>query len=78
MREPVLDEVHTDLPAAAKNRAPKNFKATIPVYVHVITDGAIGALTDAQIAAQMSVLNSTFAGARGRCQHRLQLQARRV
>ena len=65
VREPVLDEVHTDLPAAAKNRAPKNFKATMPVYVHVITDGAIGELTDAQIAAQIRVLNRTFAGGEG-------------
>jgi hypothetical protein len=65
VREPVLDEVHTDMPASAKNRAPKNFKATIPVYVHVITAGTVGALSDAQIAAQISVLNSTFAGAEG-------------
>jgi len=65
VREPVLEQVHTDLPAAAKNRAPKNFKGTIPVYVHVITAGSVGALTDAQIAAQIAVLNETFAGAEG-------------
>ena len=34
----------------------KNFRATIPVYFHVVTDGAIGAVTDAQIAAQIAVL----------------------
>jgi hypothetical protein len=65
VREPQLDQVHVDMPEWAKNRAPRNFKATIPVYVHVITDGALGALTDAQIAAQIDVLNATFAGAEG-------------
>jgi hypothetical protein len=65
VREQVLDQVHTDMPASAKNRAPKNFRATIPVYVHVITAGSTGALTDAQIAAQIDVLNATFAGAEG-------------
>jgi hypothetical protein len=62
VREPVLDQLHSDMPASAKNRAPKNFKATVPVYVHVVTAGAVGALTDAQIAAQINVLNRTFGG----------------
>ena len=65
VREPVLDELHADLPAAAKGHAQKNFKASIPVYVHVITAGAVGNLTDAQIAAQITVINATFAGAEG-------------
>ena len=37
----------------------------MPVYFHVVTDGATGSLTDAQIAAQMEVLNVTFAGGEG-------------
>jgi hypothetical protein len=65
VREPDLGDAHSDLPAAAKGRASKNFRATIPVYVHVITDGAVGSLTDAQIAAQLTVLNRTFAGREG-------------
>jgi hypothetical protein len=65
VREPDLGTVAADLPAAAKGRAGKNFKATIPVYVHVITDGAIGNVTDAQIADQITVLNRTFAGGEG-------------
>jgi hypothetical protein len=65
VREPALDEVHADLPGSAKGRAGRNFKATVPVYFHVITDGATGNVTDAQIAAQMQVLNATFAGAEG-------------
>jgi len=65
VREPDLGTVAADLPASAKGRAGKNFKATIPVYLHVITDGAIGNLTDAQIADQITVLNRTFAGGEG-------------
>jgi hypothetical protein len=65
VREPALGEVHADLPSSAKGRAGENFKATVPVYFHVITDGTTGNLTNAQIAAQMKVLNATFAGAEG-------------
>jgi pregnancy-associated plasma protein-A len=65
VREPDLGDLHADLPASAKGRAGKNFKATIPVYVHVVTDGAIGSLSDAQIADQITVLNRTFAGGEG-------------
>ena len=64
-REPDLSQTHTDMPASAKGRAPRNFKATIPVYFHVVTDGAIGQVTDAQIAAQIDVLNNTYAGGEG-------------
>jgi len=65
VREPDLGQVHADLPSSAKGRGGKNFKATIPVYVHVITDGAVGNVTDAQIAAQVAVLNTTFSGREG-------------
>jgi hypothetical protein len=64
-REPDLSQLHADMPASAKGKAPKSFKVTIPVYFHVITDGATGRLTDAQIAAQIAVLNTTFAGGEG-------------
>jgi hypothetical protein len=65
IREPDLGQVHADLPSSAKGRAGSNFRASVPVYFHVVTDGAIGSLTDAQIAAQMEVLNVTFAGGEG-------------
>ena len=42
VREPELGEVHSDLPASAKGRAAERFKATVPVYFHVVTDGATG------------------------------------
>ena len=64
-REPDLSQLHADMPASAKGKAPRNFKATIPVYFHVVTDGAIGALTNAQIAGQIAVLNNTFSAGEG-------------
>ena len=35
---------------------------SVDVYVHVITSGSAGAVTDSQIATQMQVLNSAYAG----------------
>ena len=64
-REPDISQLHADMPASAKGKAPRNFKATIPVYFHVITDGTTGALTNAQIAAQIAVLNTTFSAGEG-------------
>jgi hypothetical protein len=64
-REPDLGELHEDMPATAKGKAGGNFKATVPVYFHVVTDGAIGAVTDKQIATQIAVLNNTYAGGEG-------------
>ena len=63
-REPDLGQAHQDLPASAKGRAP-DFAAQIPVYVHVVTDGAVGSLTTKQINDQIRVLNLTFAGGEG-------------
>ena len=65
VREPTLHEVHADLPASAKGKAGKKFKATVPVYFHVVTDGATGSLTAAQIAGQIAVLNNTFSAGEG-------------
>ena len=65
VREKDTGQVHADLPARAKNKAPADFSATVPVYFHVITDGSTGNLTDAQIRAQVAVLNKTFGGGEG-------------
>jgi hypothetical protein len=64
-REKDLGQVHVDLPASAKGRAPANFSTSVPVYFHVITDGAVGSLTTRQINAQIAVLNNTFGGGEG-------------
>src|SRR5918998_3182012 len=52
-------------PASAQGKAGKRFRATIPVWFHVVTDGATGNVTNEQIAAQIAVLNTTFAGGEG-------------
>ena len=49
VREKDTGQVHADLPARAKGKAPANFSVTVPVYFHVITDGSDGDLTDSQI-----------------------------
>ena len=64
-REPDVGQPHEDLPASAKGRAGSDFAVTVPVYFHVVTDGATGNLRDSQIADQIRVLNNTFAGGEG-------------
>jgi len=64
-REPDTGQTPTDLPPGSKGRAGKGFKTTVPVYFHVITAGTSGAVSDAQIAAQIGVLNYTFGGREG-------------
>ena len=64
-REPDLGQAHADMPASAKGQAGPNFHAQIPVYLHVVTDGAIGNLTAKQIDDQIQVMNETFAGDEG-------------
>ena len=52
--------------------------ASVPVYVHVMAAAnGDGDVTDAQIAQQIAVLNTTFAGQEGAQQHGLHLHPRR-
>jgi hypothetical protein len=68
-REPVLDQPVQELTPAQKPKVKaKDFRATVPVYFHVINQGpsyADGNLTDAEVAEQVAVLDQTFAGRRG-------------
>jgi Pregnancy-associated plasma protein-A len=65
LRELDTGQVAKDLPASAKGKAPANFEATVPVIFHVITDGALGNLTDKQLRDQIKVLNVTYGGGEG-------------
>jgi hypothetical protein len=62
LREPELGQVIADLPAAAKGKARNGFRATVPVYFHVITDGATGNVSGKAIADQIRVMNLAFGG----------------
>ncbi len=62
VREPSLNATYEALPAGAKGKGGPGFKATVPVWFHVVTDGEIGNVTQAQIDEQMTVLNLAFAG----------------
>jgi hypothetical protein len=61
-REPGLNQIVKELPARAKGKGGKSFRATIPVYFHVVHAGGVGNISDKVIAEQMRVLNAAFAG----------------
>ncbi len=61
-REPPYRYADADIPGGSEPKVPANFTATVPVYFHVITNGSEGNVTNAQITAQMNVLNLAFAG----------------
>ncbi len=65
LREPDNTQIRRDLPASAKGRATSSFAVSVPVYFHVITDGAVGNLSAKQIGSQITVLNRTFGGREG-------------
>ena len=77
VRDKDTGEVVRDLPEEAKGRAPSNFSVTVPVYLHVVTDGTAGAVTDTQIRTQISAINRGLQRRRGRGGHRLHVLARR-
>jgi len=63
LREPASTETAIEAPAGVKGG--KNFRATIPVYFHVVHDGALANLTQKQIDDQIRVMNFGFAGLEG-------------
>jgi Pregnancy-associated plasma protein-A len=62
VREPVIDQVVTEMPASAKGKGGKNFRATVPVYFHVVHANGVGNISQAVIDNQLRVLNAAFAG----------------
>jgi hypothetical protein len=65
LRDKGTSQVANDTPKAAKNRAPSDFAVTVQVYWHVVTDGAAGAVTNAQIQSQIVAINRGFSGGEG-------------
>lgn len=61
-REPSLNATYEAMPASAKGKGNSKFRATVKTWVHVISDGATGNVSQAVIDSQMSVLNLAFAG----------------
>jgi hypothetical protein len=62
VREPELNAVYQTLPESAKGKAGKNFRATTPVYFHVISDGSVGNVTQKDIDTQITIMNLAAAG----------------
>jgi hypothetical protein len=62
VREPSLNATYESMPASARGKGGSGFEVTVPVWFHVVSDGAIGNVTQKQIDRQMTVLNLAFAG----------------
>ena len=63
-REPAISQTVGN-PGAQQGRG-RGFRATVPVYVHVVSpDGVIGNVSDRIIRDQIRVLNATFGGFEG-------------
>ena len=62
-KEPAITETTATLPESAKGKGGAKFRASVPVWFHVISpDGKTGNVTQAQIDDQMLALNRGFAG----------------
>ena len=65
IREPALNQLSAQVPPERLRRPDHNLRVTVPTWVHVVSDGAIGNVSNAAISDQMQVLNMTFAGQEG-------------
>ena len=50
------------MPESAKGKGSAKFRASVPVWIHVVSDGATGNVPQSVIDKQLSVLNLAFAG----------------
>jgi hypothetical protein len=63
VREPTLDATYEALPAGAKGKGATNWKTvTVPTWFHVVHDGPIGNVTDADVETQIRIMNLGYAG----------------
>jgi hypothetical protein len=63
-REPGLTSP-VEVPDDARGKGGRGFAATVDTYVHVVSDGAIGDVSNTAIQQQMVVVNRGFSGAEG-------------
>ena len=61
-REPSLNQIVEEVPANAKGKGGPGFRATVPVYFHVVHAGGVGNISQTVIDDQMRVLNLAYAG----------------
>lgn len=62
-REPALKQTAIEVEPAAKSGT--YFRATVPVFFHVVYAGNVGNVSNAAIHDQVAVLNNTFGGGEG-------------
>jgi Pregnancy-associated plasma protein-A len=65
VREPALNQLTTEGPTVRALGPARNFRVVVPTWVHVVSDGPIGNVSDMAIADQIQVLNATFGGQEG-------------
>src|SRR5829696_2542213 len=68
-REPGLTSP-VEVPESVQGKGGRGFAATVDTYVHVVSDGAIGDVSNTAIQQQMVVVNRGFSGAEGGRVHR--------
>jgi Pregnancy-associated plasma protein-A len=65
VREKELGQAHKNVPINRSRADRPGFRATVPTWVHVVSDGAIGNVSDRAIDDQIRVLDMTFGGFEG-------------
>jgi len=65
-REPELNVTYEDLPASAVGKG-RSWTGVIvvPVWFHVVTDGTIGDISDADVTRQIRIMNLGYSGSYG-------------
>ena len=61
IREKDTGQVVKEMPKGAQGAAPPSFSVTVPVWFHVITNGTLGAVSNAKVQEQIQVLNAAHA-----------------
>jgi hypothetical protein len=63
IREPSLNVTYTALPDSAKGKSGSDWSTvSVPVWFHVVHDGAIGNVTDKDVERQIRIMNLGYAG----------------